>query len=489
MEHGELYCSDESVVEEDGLIWKVALPVGELKLSPGYDGKPVHKPLRVIEGRSEDAKHAIGLQDLIDAFDEGAIQHVTVPTSHSDKPHENTGFVRKLRMGQTKDGRRALFTGIEFTEPDVKEKALRGTIANCSVGVTFDYKRKDSGKTYGAVLQHVALTNKPWVPGMESFGTALAEGDEIIPLAEVAPAKVTPGPQGSPGEPVPPGTDDAHPVTPEQDPPLPDKEKPKMTGWARLRGLWLRRQNLTDEAEKQGLEVIDFDNDFVIIADDEAKTIRQVPYDYTNDTLTVHHDDATDLPVEVAAEYRDYSKPADEPALPAPKATAVTPAEKLAASQADRIVRLSEAIANNNGAGGGVNMPDATNLSEAEATTLREENAELRKQLRKQDVATKIEALKILGLSETPGFLRVVQELLSADDGGPALNLSEDGKDVTLTVTDAINRMIDALPTKDGKITLSEQHINGGHPAPKETDEPLPVEDRSKAAREFLYNI
>jgi hypothetical protein len=38
MELGELFCAEGAVEEADGLLWKVALPVGELKLSPGQDG-------------------------------------------------------------------------------------------------------------------------------------------------------------------------------------------------------------------------------------------------------------------------------------------------------------------------------------------------------------------------------------------------------------------------------------------------------------------
>jgi hypothetical protein len=180
----ELFCTDGEVEEQDGLVWKEVLREDQWAYRPGVGQKPIAVPLRVVAGHSSQ-KGQIGMEDLIDAFEDGAVDHVTVPTSHEDKPHENTGFVRKLRKATGQGGKTRLLAGIEFTEDDIKGKAKRGSIANTSVGVLFDYIKKDSGKKYNQVLGHVALTNKPWINGMQPFGVAASEDytdDEIVPL-------------------------------------------------------------------------------------------------------------------------------------------------------------------------------------------------------------------------------------------------------------------------------------------------------------------
>jgi hypothetical protein len=178
----ELFFADGDVKEEEGLIWKEVLREGVWKYRPGAGAKPIPIPLKVVAGNT-DEQGQIGMADLIAAFEDGAVDHVTVPTSHEDKPQDNTGYVRKLKI-EGKDGKKKLLAGIEFTEPDIEEKAQRGSIAGSSCGIMFDYVRKDSGKKYGKVIGHVALTNKPWINGMKPFGMDAAEfsEDEIVSL-------------------------------------------------------------------------------------------------------------------------------------------------------------------------------------------------------------------------------------------------------------------------------------------------------------------
>lgn len=168
----ELYLATGTVDVKDGRVWATVLPVGEWALTPDpRTGKPIDKPLRVIEGRSADARKEIGLQDLIDAFQEGAVQHVTVPLTHEDRPEENTGYIRDMRIEfDPKIGKRALRAAFDFTEPDIAAKVQRGSIAGRSAGILFDYSTKDLGKKFKSVVGHIALTNKPWISGMPSFG-------------------------------------------------------------------------------------------------------------------------------------------------------------------------------------------------------------------------------------------------------------------------------------------------------------------------------
>jgi predicted ABC-type ATPase len=157
----ELFCEGESAMLKDGLVWKTVCRTGQWKLSPMPGGKPL-----VIDEELFD--------DVVAAFDEGAWEHVTVPLSHEDRTDENTGFVEKLM--KVADPRRAgqwlLRAGIRFTEPEIKGKVLRGTIANTSVGVSMrGHHRTEDGRFWPRVLKHVALTNRPWLNGLEPFGS------------------------------------------------------------------------------------------------------------------------------------------------------------------------------------------------------------------------------------------------------------------------------------------------------------------------------
>jgi hypothetical protein len=167
------------------LIWKTVLRTGSWRYRPGPGQRPIAKPLNVIAGHSDNPKLIIGLADIVDAFNDGAIEHVTVPTSHEDRVEENTGFIRALKIDADpkRPGESRLRAGFDFTEDEVEAKVLNGSIANTSVGLYFDYVRKDDGREYKVALAHVALTNHPWINGMEPFGSLEASEDvEVVSL-------------------------------------------------------------------------------------------------------------------------------------------------------------------------------------------------------------------------------------------------------------------------------------------------------------------
>lgn len=182
--------------DDDGLLWAPILRSGTLAVRPGPGGQKIAEPLTFVPGHSADARKEIGLEDLKDAFDAGAVQHVTIPTNHQNGVLDNTGFIEAMKISDStlRTGEKVLMGGHRFTEPDVKEKIMRGTIANRSCGILYDYTNTESGTTFGAVVEHVCLTNRPFVPGMEPYG-ALQDLDfsnrTVVPLmlAESAPAK------------------------------------------------------------------------------------------------------------------------------------------------------------------------------------------------------------------------------------------------------------------------------------------------------------
>lgn len=191
----EIFLAAESTTlkepaKEDGdLLWYPIIREGQWAVRPGQTGAKKRTPLKVIAGSSKNQRREIGLQDIVSAFDENAVQHVTVPISHSNTLLENTGFIDKLKIvqgkvkDQTKKGKpekevAVLMGGYRFTEPDIKSKVMRGTIANRSAGLLYDYVDTERGKTWPVVLEHCALTNKPWITGMVNFGRKLAGIDK-----------------------------------------------------------------------------------------------------------------------------------------------------------------------------------------------------------------------------------------------------------------------------------------------------------------------
>lgn len=177
--------SGVKLAEKDGLLWGPIIREGQWAVRPGANGQKNRRPLRVVAGHSKDARKEIGLADLLAAHNEDAVEHVTVPTSHDNKQVENTGFVRKMKIvtGTVKDKLtkkdkkvQVLMGGYDILEPDIKKKVTLGTIANRSAGILYDYVNTETGKKYAAVVEHVALTNKPWITGMQPFGRALTKG-------------------------------------------------------------------------------------------------------------------------------------------------------------------------------------------------------------------------------------------------------------------------------------------------------------------------
>lgn len=173
---------DKPVEDKDGLMWEPIIREGQWAVRPGGRTGKRRKPLKVVAGRSKDQRREIGLQDVLDAFDDDAIEYVTVPTSHQNHVLENTGFIKGLKIvdGSVKPKRKdngsepqkvkVLMGGYDIKLPQVKERIELGTIASRSAGLLYDYVNTETGKTYPVALEHVALTNKPWITGMTSFG-------------------------------------------------------------------------------------------------------------------------------------------------------------------------------------------------------------------------------------------------------------------------------------------------------------------------------
>lgn len=184
----ELFLSSEAVEIADGLIWKEALREGTFIPVdlPDKTGQIRRVPLRVVDGHSDDPTKAIGLDDIIQAHDDRLFDHVTIPWSHDDLPHQNTGYVDRMLKFTRPDGKVAIKSGLRFTKKDVEESVRDKSIANVSCGLRFFQQHHETGKIYPVSAAHVALTNKPWVPGMSSFDASDDRDPVSLMLADEA---------------------------------------------------------------------------------------------------------------------------------------------------------------------------------------------------------------------------------------------------------------------------------------------------------------
>lgn len=181
----ELFFGADDATVEDGLIYKTIFREGTWKYSPGPGQKPNPKPLTVVaDGTSNRENLVISMAEIKENFEKGVKDSVTVPLNHDNRPHENTGYIKNLKFDTDAQGRKVLKAGFEFTEPDIKDRAMRGSIPGTSGGVLFDYIHKEKGDKFNAVLDHVALTPNPWLNGMEPFGMSNADNLQIIGFSE-----------------------------------------------------------------------------------------------------------------------------------------------------------------------------------------------------------------------------------------------------------------------------------------------------------------
>jgi hypothetical protein len=463
----EIFFADGQVDDTDGLIWKDILYENQWAYRPGPGQKPVPVPLKIVAGHTDEAGE-IGMADLLDAFDDQAIDHVTIPTSHEDRPDENTGYVRQLRIVE-RDGKKVLRAGMEFTEPDIRDKVERRSIANCSSGIIFGYVKKDTGKKYKQVLGHVALTNKPWLNGMAPFGMSEQQVDDedITPvmLASVV--------------------------------------------WNQHRSFsWLRNEveralnpNLGSEtAEPANYYVADVAQNKALVRDFQTDRTYIVPFKVADESVTVAESEnwitASQEWVKASEElFKTFGQQLSEEEAPKSGANTGDP---------DKGGNMSGKNEPENTPGAPSNdpAPDQTVLSDEQinelreqfrtelsesSTELSEENKALRAKVRALSVDKRIDELKAMGFNEAPGLLGEVRNLMLADDGQAQLTLSEDKdgttKEVALSATDIVERIINVLPKKDEKLYFAELLESDAGEKPPATPDKTDLSDEEKADR------
>lgn len=430
------FSEETDTQEDDGLIWKTILKTGRWEMTPNGSRKPIKRPMIVTKtGKSlaSDDKVIVSLEDLMTAYKGGARQHVTIPLSHNNGLLENTGHIRDLRIVE-EDGGAKLIAGMEFTEPDIREKVKRGTIANTSSGLLFDYQSKQDGKKWPVILDHAALTNQPWIVGMDPFGLS----EDIDPIS-------------------------MH---------FSDNYNDPMTGMDREdsgeeapdpEGLFQAVQVALEDWQKNqlpdgGITVEDVDESASTAQARVAGVQYTIPFQVveTGEVVLSDHTHWTEQEQDTADEEPEaltYSEPTAADRLKAAQQSRANKARPSTTAGSRTQVRGGDKV--------GVKTDDKPDekveLSEAAKTALEAANARIaeleatveteRSKSHKRAVNDRIEGLSKIGFAEYPGFLTKVREIMLADDGGAALNLSEeDGATTTMTATEVIDAVLDALP-------------------------------------------
>jgi hypothetical protein len=198
-----IHFSGDEYTEEDGFIVKEILRTGEWGVIPTKGGL-VNKPLRVVKDGLSDAKEGIiSLAEIVSNFKLGAVPNVQIPLSDDSDDHKNitrlnTGYIRDVWVAEDEDGNAKLVAKMDFTEPEVKERVLRGTYSDVSCGIPWSIVSR--GKKYGASLEHVAITNRPFIDGLGPFLAASDDSGEEVEVTHFSMDKVelAPGDTGMP---------------------------------------------------------------------------------------------------------------------------------------------------------------------------------------------------------------------------------------------------------------------------------------------------
>jgi hypothetical protein len=175
--YAEVHLAGTDQREEQGFVVKEILRTGTWKVTPTRGGIK-NVPLTIVRRRQErPEKNIISLSELVSNF-KALDMRVQIPLSDDDDDHKNitatnTGYVRDIWIVDSANGSK-LVAKMEFTEPDVKDKVLRGTYADVSCGIPWQVVSR--GSTYGTSLEHVAITNRPFIDGLGGFIAMSGQG-------------------------------------------------------------------------------------------------------------------------------------------------------------------------------------------------------------------------------------------------------------------------------------------------------------------------
>lgn len=486
----EIHCAGGAATKSGSLVKKRILRTGTWDTMPTSNGK-IKKRLRIVRDGKSDAKAGIvALSELKENFEAGAIQNVMIPLSEvpgddhltqQNMTKLNTGYVRSLEI-EEENGVHYLTASMEFTEPEVAEKVMRGTYADVSAGIPFRVTRQ--GKEFGAALHHVCITNTPFIDGLGPFMAASDENPSQINVLHL-----TLSDESEVEEPAEPTeeTDGALREEAEEEQVEAEAEE-REEALSLTETLAAAQTALVDQHGLSDSYVAhDVRGDKIVVRNKIADKTWNVTYTVKDGKLTL-------------AEFTEWEAVQQEEDAEAPEQVAVAASaaplssdNELAAAQAMRAFRAPQKTTTKKETDMALMTREeleALNLSDEQKAafqTILDENAALSASTREAEADRRIDELKELGFSEKPGFLKLYRDVKLSDDGGPAVVLlSDNGSKERLTALEILDKAIDALSV-EGKVLFSDQHLDPGHddPKPKHGEE-IPLEERIAAAKKLL---
>lgn len=488
VEYHEIHMTGGALEERDGKWVKGILRTGNWDVTPTPMGK-IRKPLSIIrDGKSDPANGIIALSEIVQNFkSRSPIKRVQMP--FADKKNDdhvkdgnlarvNTGFVDDIWI-EDKDGVAELMAACDVRDPEVLEGIQKRTLEDVSSGVPFHPE-------HGAFLEHVCITNTPFIDGLTPWLTASDDAPEGIKEAEVVHHVLPADEEEQEGEEEPEaeGEPEGEPETP---PEVPELSLMQIVGSARTA--------LTEAYGATGdYEVIDATPTRITIANRLANMTWTVPFTMEGETMS--------LPAyeEWTVEDEGEAPPPSSQTAPRSESLPETEEDKLEAARRLRTMRLAASAQGPINHNGGGNMTvisreelDRLELSDEQRRAfenLLDENATLTVSTREKDADARVDELKGWGFSGQPGALKLYRRVFLADDGGPAIvTFADDGKTKEpLTALQILDQFIDAMRTEDGKVEFSDMHTQSGNddPPPANGEKPN-VEQRVQDARDFLY--
>jgi hypothetical protein len=508
--------------EEPKLLWKAVLRTGTWKLRPGPGGVKLKLPLKVF--RDKAPKGHISLSALKKNFDAGAKENVTVPTVHADGTTSDSGFVRKLVIEDVKDVKgnvteSRLWAGMEITEPDIAGKIDRKSLVGVSGGILFDYERTEDAKKFDQILSHVMVTNSPWINGTGGFTNKLPDGvaaSEVMAaaLGEADFETIELDTDPAPGQADPPGVD----------PGKKDQPAEGTVVWKPNDGFGYIKSRLQRALENQRRalmarigsdEFYKLDYPYYRVDDvqgngESGKALICSGYGSENEVWVAGYkmeddpDGGHDVAVidafqnwtpakqeYVAASEEDPSKSGPREGKPHVRvALDETPLRRAQRERDDRIRNGGSSTPTNGGtmrlsdlAALGVELSEeqkaAIEASDEEQVRKDQQLENLLKDQRKSKATALLAQVKDTPL-DTPGVKKYIESIVTSDDGGTALEFSEETdsgqrtQPVAKTATEIVEGFLAVLPRdKDGKLTLAQQarELPDDPKPPKETEE------------------
>lgn len=507
----EIHFSGDDYKENgDGFILKEILRTGEWNVIPTKSGI-VKKPLKVVKDGLSNAKEGIiSLSEIVENFKNGAVQNVQIPLSDDSDDHKNitrlnTGYVRDVWISEDENGEAKLVAKMEFTEPEIKERILRGTYSDVSCGIPWSIVSR--GKKYGAALEHVAITNRPFIDGLGPFLAASDNVEEEIEVTHFsmddvemdaaavaeAPAAEAPVTENVTEE----ITAETEDETVEQFDDLDELEAALEAAQFEDQLRDFGAEALTSQLElPEGYEIADvlYSNDQKIftVRNSIAETSWQVPFEVTSNGTS---ENVLLAAIEdwIAMDEEEAQAPVENSAAP----RQIAPMSDLEAAQNLREIRLSDVpeITNEEDNlstlhGEELDRLDLSDEQRAAFQSILDENAALAAKTREADADARISELEGMGLKERPGFLKLYREVMLSDDGGPAVVVLSDSSDEKekLTAVEILDRALDALKDDEGQVALSDQALVSGNdnPPPADASEELALDDRVSEVKKAL---